>query len=267
MMAENNRWTREETIIALYYYFQIPYGQLAKNNPQILQIAKILGRTPSSVSMKMGNLARFDQTLQKRGVHGLSNGSRMDDLIWHEFFNHYEKLISSAEAALNHLKEKHSDSLFTTPPSFCAPSNSYNRRHLETLNLEKNRQAFFNHAVLASYDVKCCITGIAIPELISVCHIKPVNACQNEEEKISPQNGLCMNALFKEAFQTGLISIRSDNMKIMVSSKLKKHKKLDSVTKSWIVESEGREIIKPQHCLPQKNFFEYHNDVIFEHDT
>lgn len=267
MMAENNRWTREETIIALYYYFQIPYGQLAKNNPQILQIAKILDRTPSSVSMKMGNLARFDQTLQKRGVHGLSNGSRMDDLIWHEFFNHYEKLISSAEAALNHLKEKHSDSLFTTPPSFSAPSNSYNRRHLETLNLEKNRQTFFNHAVLASYDVKCCMTGIAIPELISVCHIKPINACQNEEEKISPQNGLCMNALFKEAFQTGLISIRSDNMKIMVSSKLKKHKKLDSVTKSWIVESEGREIIKPQHCLPQKNFLEYHNDVIFEHDT
>lgn len=80
MMAANNRWTREETIIALYYYFQIPYGQLAKNNPQILQIAKILDRTPSSVSMKMGNLARFDQTLQKRGVHGLSNGSRMDDL-------------------------------------------------------------------------------------------------------------------------------------------------------------------------------------------
>ena len=116
---------REETIIALYYYFQIPYGQLTQNNPKILYIAKLLDRTPSSVCMKMGNLARFDKTLQARGVHGLSNGSRMDDVIWHEFYNHYDSLVTSAETALNRLKEENNDSLFNTIPSVCTPADPY----------------------------------------------------------------------------------------------------------------------------------------------
>lgn len=73
-----------------------------------------------------------------------------------------------------------------------------------------------------------------------------------------------MNALFKDAFQSGLISIRSDNLSIIVSPRLKKHKKLDSITKSWIVDSEGRKIITPHHCMPHKLFLEYHNDVILK---
>lgn len=263
-MAEHSRWTREETIIALYYYFQIPYGQLTQNNPKILYIAKLLDRTPSSVCMKMGNLARFDKTLQARGVHGLSNGSRMDDVIWHEFYNHYDSLVTSAETALNRLKEENNDSLFNTIPSVCTPADPYAEGMTGKFTPKRNTEIFFSQAVLASYDSKCCMTGIAIPELIGVCHIKPVRDCTSEEEKITPQNGLCMNALFKDAFQSGLISIRSDNLSIIVSPRLKKHKRLDSITKSWIVDSEGRKIITPHHCMPHKLFLEYHNDVIFK---
>jgi len=50
------KWSEDETILAFYYYCQIPFGKIHKTNPEIMHIASILGRTPSSVVLKMGNL-------------------------------------------------------------------------------------------------------------------------------------------------------------------------------------------------------------------
>ena len=58
-MAETKygkKWSEDETILAFYYYCQIPFGKIHKTNPEIMHIASILGRTPSSVVLKMGNL-------------------------------------------------------------------------------------------------------------------------------------------------------------------------------------------------------------------
>ena len=58
-MAEvkyGKKWSEDETILAFYYYCQIPFGKIHKTNPEIMHIASILGRTPSSVVLKMGNL-------------------------------------------------------------------------------------------------------------------------------------------------------------------------------------------------------------------
>ena len=67
-MAETKygkKWSEDETILAFYYYCQIPFGKIHKTNPEIMHIASILGRTPSSVVLKMGNLGHFDPELQK----------------------------------------------------------------------------------------------------------------------------------------------------------------------------------------------------------
>ena len=80
-MAETKygkKWSEDETILAFYYYCQIPFGKIHKTNPEIMHIASILGRTPSSVVLKMGNLGHVDPELQKRNVSGLSNASKTD---------------------------------------------------------------------------------------------------------------------------------------------------------------------------------------------
>jgi putative restriction endonuclease len=56
-------WTRRQTLAALHIYFQLPFGQLHRGQPKIKQIAQWIGRTPSSVALKLVNLASLDPIL------------------------------------------------------------------------------------------------------------------------------------------------------------------------------------------------------------
>ena len=69
-------------------------------------------------------------------------------------------------------------------------------RDLPKEGLERERrvrtrvnQHFFRAAVLAAYDHKCCVTGLAIPELPVASHIVPWAA--NPKRRMNPRNGLC----------------------------------------------------------------------------
>jgi len=48
-------------------------------NPKIVELARLLKRTPGSVSMKLSNFARLDPVLQARGVVGLRRGARGEE--------------------------------------------------------------------------------------------------------------------------------------------------------------------------------------------
>ena len=50
----NNKWTREETIIAFNVYCRIPFKDSNKNHPMIINYAKIIGRAPDALNMKVG---------------------------------------------------------------------------------------------------------------------------------------------------------------------------------------------------------------------
>ena len=80
-MATRNNWSEAETILAFFYYCQIPFGKIHKENKEIQRIAALIGRTPSSVVFKMGNLGHFDPELQKRNVSGLKNASKLDGVV------------------------------------------------------------------------------------------------------------------------------------------------------------------------------------------
>ena len=60
-------WTREELIAAFNLYCQLPFGKLHKTNPQIMQLARLLERTASSVSMKLVNFASLDPAITANG--------------------------------------------------------------------------------------------------------------------------------------------------------------------------------------------------------
>lgn len=60
-----------ETVLAFALYCKIPFNKINKTNHLIIKLADFIGRTPSSVSMKMCNFGRFDPELSKRGISGL----------------------------------------------------------------------------------------------------------------------------------------------------------------------------------------------------
>lgn len=63
-------WTREELILAINLYCKIPFGKLHRNNPDIIKLAKLIDRTPNTVSYKLVNFASFDPSLEARGIKG-----------------------------------------------------------------------------------------------------------------------------------------------------------------------------------------------------
>ena len=65
-------------VLALYLYFQLPFGKLHSGNPEIQQLAASLGRSNSSVAMKLCNFASLDPKITESGRKGLAGASQLD---------------------------------------------------------------------------------------------------------------------------------------------------------------------------------------------
>ena len=133
----------------------------------------------------------------------------------------------------------------------------------ETATKVRVGQFFFRKSILTAYHNQCCITGVNERQLLVASHIKPWSKSDKETERVNPRNGLCLNALHDKAFDRGLITI-TPNYEVLISSKLR-NAQMDEETKTWFYSYEHAKIHLPDKFLPDKQFLEYHNDVIFVH--
>src|SRR5260221_1477837 len=79
------RWSRDELLLAFGLYCETPFGKIHNRNPTIISLADQIGRSPSAVSWKLANFARFDPTLKQRNIKGAAHGSKEEEAIWNEF--------------------------------------------------------------------------------------------------------------------------------------------------------------------------------------
>ncbi len=93
MQTGQRLWTKEELILALNLYLKLPFGKLDARTPEIVHLAKIIGRNANAVSMRLNNFASVDPYHQKRGIKGLVGGKKQVQPIWDEFINNKEELI------------------------------------------------------------------------------------------------------------------------------------------------------------------------------
>ncbi len=199
----NRRWTREEALAALSLYCQVPFGKLHYRNPDIIRLASAIGRTPSSIALKLVNFASLDPEHRRRGVHGMSNCSRLDCEIWSEFYGKWEILADAGYLRFTLDAFEMNDEVSTEVTA--------------TTKLRRGQQ-FFRNAVMAAYGSRCCITGIESGELIRASHIVPW--ASNSDTRLDPSNGLLLNALHDAAFDRGLISF-DEAEKLLLSPKLR----------------------------------------------
>src|SRR5437762_10581944 len=96
-------WTREHELIALNLYGKLPFGQFDQGNSVIIDIASRMGRTPSSLSMKLSNLASLDPVQKARGIKGLSGASKQDREMWNQFRSQINDLGPESEQLLHNL--------------------------------------------------------------------------------------------------------------------------------------------------------------------
>ncbi len=228
MKKDDQRWTREQAIIAFNLYCKIPFNRVTSSHPE----------------------------LKKRGIVGLANASKLDEEIWNEFNSNWDDLVFESEKILSLSEGK--DVLEKLP---ILDEEFHFAEGVEKERLVKTRvnQNFFRQAVLSAYDFSCCITGIDIPELLVASHIIPWSKAS--KDRLNPRNGLCLNALHDKAFDKGLMTVTPD-FKIKISKKILA--KPSVPVELWIASFEGKDIITPERFMPTRDFLEYHNKNIFQ---
>lgn len=252
----SNKWTREELIIAFNLYCKIPFGTIHIHNPQIIALAKILGRTPSALSWKLANLASLDPSLKKRNIAGASHGSKMDAEVWNEFNGAWDRLAFESEKLLAQKIGKQVEEI-SEVEVFDLPRAGKERDAIVKVRVN---QSFFRKAVLSAYNFKCCITGLEIPELLNASHIIPWS--KDKANQVNPRNGLCLNAIHDRAFDRGLLTIMPDYT-IRISRSVKKGN-VSGAVQDLLLRFDGSEISKPTRFLPDAKFLKYHNKNIFQ---
>ena len=161
------KWNREETILAYDLYCRTPFGKIHSGNNDIINLAKLLGRTPGSVALKMSNLAHLDPELRKRHRTGMAHGSKLDAEVSNEFMNDWSGLSYQAQLILSRMQNKDITQNVSVNDISDLPK-GWNR---EQVLKERVGQQFFRASVLNSYENRCCITGINNSELLIASHI------------------------------------------------------------------------------------------------
>lgn len=256
MNKDDQRWSREQTIVAFNLYCKIPFNKVTSRHPEIQRIAKIIGRSTNSVKMKIGNFGSFDPELKKRGIVGLSNASKLDEDVWNEFNQNWEDLAFESEKILSHFEGKNILEGSTDVAEDILISDGIEKERLVKTRVNQN---FFRQAVLSAYNFSCCITKIDVPELLIASHIVPWSKAA--KDRLNPRNGLCLNALHDKAFDKGLITITT-NFKIKVSPRLLT--KRSAPVEMWILSFDGKDIATPERFVPTIEFLEYHNKNVFQ---
>ena len=254
-----NNWTEEEITVVLYEYCRKPFGQFSATKEFVQSLGQLIGRTPSAVVRKVGNLASFDPKMKSRGVGGLEHTGKLDLEVWDRYYGHWDQLAYDAEVLLAKFRNQELEDSLTIDLNNL-PIGS------ERLQEVKRRinQDFFRQTVLSSYNQKCCITGINNPALLQASHI--VDWSIDERNRTNPENGLCLNALFHKAYDENLLGITPD-YDIIISEEFLGNKlsEVEESTKDYIWGFNNKKLNMPRRFCPDKELLAKHYEKFCHH--
>lgn len=234
-----NRWTREQLKLAFYLYCQLPFGKLHNRNPEIVELAALIGRTASAVAMKLVNFASLDPAITSTGRTGLDNASSLDREIWEEFQADWEGLAMECANLRSTLVETKGEELRTElDTDEAAGLEDFTGETRRVVTEQRIKQHFFRRAVLSSYRGRCCMSGLSEPRLLIASHIVPWS--KDKANRLNPSNGLCLSAIHDRAFDQGLMSL-TDDFRIVLSENLRRRHD-DEFIKVALLPLDGKEI-------------------------
>lgn len=254
------RWTKEQLKLAFHLYCQLPFGRLHSRNPDIIDLAALIGRTPSAVAMKLVNFASLDPVITGSGRTGLNNASAMDREIWEEFHADWEGLATECSALNQKLRLEHGQrEISELDIGEQEELEDYTGETRQALTTQRIKQHFFRRAVLSSYQERCCMSGLSEPKLLIASHIVPW--AKDRQNRLNPRNGLCLSAIHDRAFDKGLITL-SDDLKIILAETLKRRS--DLFVQEVFFPLEGKSIELPERFSPNLEFIARHRAEVFQ---
>ncbi|WP_430444876.1 HNH endonuclease [Sphingorhabdus contaminans] len=255
---QNRRWTEEETILALYLYYQLPYGQLHSGNVEIRKLANDIDRTPSSVAMKLANLASLDPKITNSGRKGLDGASKLDREMSSRFQHNWASLVNEAERIIQSQNLQNENSELKENRTEFEWQRHDSASSVQRLTEQRVGQDFFRRAVISNFDECCCVTGISDRRLLNASHIAPWGL--DIENRLNPANGLSLSATFDRAFDRGLLTVYPSG-KIEISRQLLENDSFK--TRAYFAPYQGRSISSGIRFDPDPKLLAWHNKERF----
>lgn len=243
----NRPWTEDEFILALELYFKIPFGSIGKTNPDIIKLAQLLGRTPSSIGMRLSNYAHIDPNLSQGG---LSGGGKNCEKYWDKYCNNLTQL--KIDAAISRIRIVEN-----------VDNQSISTKRIKDVDrlVEDMYNTKFQDIILSNYNQTCAITRMAIPSLVTACHIVP--SSYNEENDLKADNGICLTILHAKAFVEGLIGIDED-YRMHISPRLKKYTFVNGYSSNFKRFDNQTISFSDVIAKPNPEFLNWHMSTIFQ---
>lgn len=255
-MTNSKLWTKEQVNLAFHLYCQIPFGKIHSRNKEIIQLAKVIGRTSSAVAMKMLNIASLDPAITSTGRVGLGNASALDREVWADFHEDWERLALEAQLLRQQL-DKEIPKEFEDEHDSLSPED-FTGETRQAITTQRIKQHFFRRAVLSSYRGRCCMSGLSEPKLLIASHIVPWSI--DKANRLNPSNGLCLSAIHDRAFDKGLITL-NDDFTIIISEQIKKRN--DPFMEEIFLSLNGKKIECPERFTPDPSFIAWHRNTLF----
>lgn len=243
-------WTKDELLLAVNLYSKLQFGQLHARNPAIIDLANLIGRTPNSVALKLTNFASLDPNLKQKGMVGVS---KLDREVWNEYAQNWGELFFEGEKLLAKKKDTTVEKLYKINLDDYKHADG---KEVQRLVKVRVNQSAFRGAVLTNFNNQCCITGIGMVDLIVASHIVPWS--EDKDNRLSPMNGLALNALHDKAFDKHLITVTED-LKVKISPAFYKHEAIESIKQNFI-NYDGKPLKDYRKYHPNIDFLKMHND-------
>ena len=248
-------WTRQQLLVAFGLYCRLHFGRFHRENPDIVRFADAIGRSPSSLSMKLSNIASLDPAITSTGRAGLKNASAADREMWAEMESDSANFALECQTALMEAEGQ------AVPMSDALEDGGIDRVGEDKIvqATERIGQSFFRSTVLSAYNGRCCITGLSVPTLLVASHIVPWRL--EKLHRLNPRNGLALSALHDRAFDAGLITINED-MTVRVSTN--HPSRSDDFFATAIEYYSGKPIHLPKKFGVGEEFLVFHREHIFQ---
>ncbi len=116
-------------------------------------------------------------------------------------------------------------------------------------------QDLFRGALLDYWQGRCCVTGLAVPELLRASHIKPWALCDTDEERLDVFNGFLLAPHLDALFDGGWMTVQTDG----------------SLSFSTSLSTDARQLLGIKERLSaigltdaHQNYLEFHRNSVFK---
>ena len=195
-------------------------------------------------------------------AYGSMDLETMAELLEEQFLG-TEKFVSALDDALNtsstgeEVAKKADKVCVSDPAHFISgninPESSAGRERVVQTKVRVT-QSRFRKWILLIYGGKCCVTGLAVPQLLQASHISDWSA--DPVNRMNPSNGLCLSATYHVAFDNHLITFDDDYR--MVLSKSIRDYCTNKVHSDYFAAFEGKQLALPSRFLPDKALLAKH---------